>query len=46
MQERDPAKRRATLHELQATAADPARAREYLLRTSMITGLRQAAAIE
>ncbi|MBL8226614.1 MAG: FAD-dependent monooxygenase [Chromatiales bacterium] len=46
MQERDPAKRRETLRDLQATAADPARARDYLLRTSMITGLRQAAAIE
>jgi 3-(3-hydroxy-phenyl)propionate hydroxylase len=45
MQERDPAKRRETLRELQATAADPVRAREYLLRTSMITGLRQAAAL-
>jgi 3-(3-hydroxy-phenyl)propionate hydroxylase len=46
MQERDPAKRLATLRDLQATAADPARAREYLLRTSMIAGLRQAAAIQ
>jgi 3-(3-hydroxy-phenyl)propionate hydroxylase len=45
MQERDPAKRLATLRDLQATAADPVRAREYLLRTSMITGLREAAAI-
>lgn len=45
MQERDPAKRRETLRELQATAADPVRVREYLLRTSMITGLRQAAAL-
>lgn len=45
MQERDPVKRRETLRELQATAADPVRAREYLLRTSMITGLRQAAAL-
>jgi len=45
MQERDPAKRRETLRELQATAADPVRAREYLLRTSMITGLRQSAAL-
>lgn len=44
MQERDPAKRRATLRELQAVAADPARAREYLLKSSMITGLRQAEA--
>jgi 3-(3-hydroxy-phenyl)propionate hydroxylase len=46
MQERDPARRRETLRALQAIASDPARAREYLLRTSMITGLRQAAAIE
>lgn len=45
MQERDPGRRRATLHELQAVAADPVRAREYLLRSSMITGLRQAEAI-
>jgi 3-(3-hydroxy-phenyl)propionate hydroxylase len=45
MQERDPAKRLATLRDLQATAADPVRARDYLLRTSMITGLREAAAI-
>jgi 3-(3-hydroxy-phenyl)propionate hydroxylase len=43
MQERDPVKRRETLRSLQATAADPVRAREYLLRTSMITGLREAA---
>jgi hypothetical protein len=28
-----------------ATAADPARAREFLLRTSMIQSLRDAAAI-
>ena len=45
MQERDPGARRATLRELQAVAADPVRAREYLLRSSMITGLRQAEAI-
>jgi 3-(3-hydroxy-phenyl)propionate hydroxylase len=45
MQERDPDRRRATLRELQAVAADPARARDHLLRTSMITGLRQAEAI-
>ena len=45
MQERDPAKRRATLLGLQAVAAHPLRAREYLLRSSMITGLRQAEAI-
>lgn len=45
MQERDPEHRRATLRDLQAVAADPVRAREYLLKTSMITGLRQAEAI-
>ncbi len=46
MQERDPDKRRAALAELQAVAADPVRAREHLLRTSMIAGLRRAAAID
>lgn len=42
MQERDPERRRAELGRLQDIAADPERAREYLLRSSMITGLRQA----
>jgi hypothetical protein len=42
MQERDAARRLASLRELQAVAADPVRARDYLLRTSMITGLRAA----
>ncbi|MBA16644.1 MAG: monooxygenase [Sphingomonas sp.] len=45
MQERDPARRREMLTELQAIAADPDKAREHLLRTSMITGLAKAAAI-
>lgn len=45
MQERDPARRRQALADLQAIAADPARAREYLLRSSMLTGLRRAATI-
>jgi 2-polyprenyl-6-methoxyphenol hydroxylase-like FAD-dependent oxidoreductase len=44
MQERDPARRRELLAGLQAIAADPARCREHLLRTSMIAGLRSAAA--
>lgn len=44
MQQRDPAYRRAELTRLQAIAADPRQAREYLLRTSMISGLRRAAA--
>lgn len=46
MRETDPARRRAVLAELQATAADPEKARAHLLRTSMISGLRQAAAIQ
>jgi 3-(3-hydroxy-phenyl)propionate hydroxylase len=45
MQERDPAKRRETLANLQAIVADPVRAREYLLKSSMISGLRQAEAV-
>jgi len=45
MQERDAGKRQATLRELQAIAASPERAREHLLKTSMIAGLRQAAEI-
>ncbi len=45
MQERDPERRREHLRELQATAADPARARAFLLRSSMIEGLRHAAAV-
>jgi 2-polyprenyl-6-methoxyphenol hydroxylase-like FAD-dependent oxidoreductase len=45
MQERDPERRREELRRLQAIAADPALAREHLLRSSMIEGLRQAEAI-
>jgi 2-polyprenyl-6-methoxyphenol hydroxylase-like FAD-dependent oxidoreductase len=45
MQERDPARRREALADLQAIAATPERAHDYLLQTSMITGLRQAAAV-
>lgn len=44
MQERDPARRRELFAEMQRTAADPALTRAYLLRTSMIEGLRRAAA--
>lgn len=46
MQARDPTARRAALTALQATAADPDAAREHLLRTSMITGLRAAAGVQ
>jgi 3-(3-hydroxy-phenyl)propionate hydroxylase len=37
----DPEARRAQQEELRATAADPARARQYLLRSSMIASLRE-----
>ena len=46
MRERDPARRRALLVDLQSIAADPARCRAHLLRTSMIDGLRRAAAVD
>lgn len=45
MQERDPARRRESLEALQRTAGDPDAAREHLLRSSMIAGLRKAATI-
>lgn len=46
MQERAETQRRATLEELQRKANDPQLARNYLLETSMILSLREAAAIE
>jgi 2-polyprenyl-6-methoxyphenol hydroxylase-like FAD-dependent oxidoreductase len=42
MLEPDEEARTRTLQDLQATVADPERAREYLLSSSMITGLRKA----
>ncbi|MBU8545573.1 MULTISPECIES: FAD-dependent oxidoreductase [Roseomonadaceae] len=45
LEEKDPAARLARLDELRATAADPAKARAHLLKTSMIEGVRAAAAI-
>ena len=44
MQVRDPARRRATLEELQRTIDDPVKLKAYLLKSSMIEGLRRAAA--
>ncbi|TNF57742.1 MAG: FAD-dependent monooxygenase [Rhodobacteraceae bacterium] len=41
----DPARRRAELARLQAIAADPQAARDFLLRSSMIEGLRRAEAL-
>ncbi len=45
MREQDPARRAELLADLQATAADPVKARAHLLRSSMITGLRAASQI-
>ncbi len=45
MRETDPQRRRDLLKDLQRTAADPALARRHLLQSSMIAGLRRAAAI-
>jgi 2-polyprenyl-6-methoxyphenol hydroxylase-like FAD-dependent oxidoreductase len=45
MQVRDPEERRAILAEMQATAADPVRAKAFLMRTSMIAGVREAAQV-
>jgi 3-(3-hydroxy-phenyl)propionate hydroxylase len=38
--------RRNALDSMRATAADPALAREYMLRSSMIASMRRAAEIE
>jgi 3-(3-hydroxy-phenyl)propionate hydroxylase len=46
MEERDPQVRRQHLAELVAVANDPERAREYVLASSMIFGVRKAAEIE
>jgi 3-(3-hydroxy-phenyl)propionate hydroxylase len=45
LEARDPEARRRNLAELRDTAADPARARQYLLRTSMLASQRRAAAM-
>ena len=42
MEERDPAVQRARLEELVAVANDPVKARQHLLNTSMISGLKRA----
>jgi 3-(3-hydroxy-phenyl)propionate hydroxylase len=46
LEARDPEVRKRNLDELRATAADPARARQFLLKTAMIASQRRAAAIE
>jgi 3-(3-hydroxy-phenyl)propionate hydroxylase len=45
MRIRDPEARRRELVELQAIAADPVRHKAFVMRASMIDGLRQAAAV-
>ena len=42
MQERDPERRRAMLRDLQDQMNDPVRAKAYLMRSSMIDGLRRS----
>ena len=45
LEARDPAQREQNFRELREMAADPARARQFLLRTSMIASQRRAAAM-
>jgi len=42
LEERDPAVQKARMEELMAIAADPQRARQYLLESSMIAGLQRS----
>ncbi len=46
MQERDPERRRDMLKDLQQTIDDPVKLKAYLMKSSMIDGLRRAAATE
>ena len=46
MQERDPAERRRMLTELQRITTDQPKLKAYLLKSSMIDGLRRAACVE
>jgi 3-(3-hydroxy-phenyl)propionate hydroxylase len=45
LEERDPKVRAERLQDLRDTVADPARAKAYLMNTSMINSVREAAAI-
>jgi len=45
LEEKDPAVRAANFDQLRRTAADPARHREFLLRTSLLESVRKAALI-
>jgi 3-(3-hydroxy-phenyl)propionate hydroxylase len=46
LEEKDEAKRLERKSDMRRTAADPARARAYLMRTAMFDGLRAAAALQ
>jgi 2-polyprenyl-6-methoxyphenol hydroxylase-like FAD-dependent oxidoreductase len=46
MQERDPERRREILADLKRTAADPVAAKAYVMRSSMIEGLRKSREIQ
>jgi len=46
LEARDPDVRRKNLDELREIAADPARARQFLMRSAMVTSQQRAAAIE
>jgi 3-(3-hydroxy-phenyl)propionate hydroxylase len=46
MQVRDKEERRTILIEMQQVAADPDKAKAFLMRSSMIAGVREAAAID
>jgi 3-(3-hydroxy-phenyl)propionate hydroxylase len=45
LEEKDPEQRRKNLMELRQTAADPAKAKAFLMRSAMITMQRRAASI-
>ncbi len=45
LEQRDPEKRRLYFDQLRATASDPAAARQYMMRASLIESLRDAAQI-
>ena len=46
MAQKNPDARARALADLQATTADPEKARDYLLKSSMIAGLQMAASIK
>jgi 3-(3-hydroxy-phenyl)propionate hydroxylase len=45
LEEKDPVKRHERLEEMRSTAADSAKARDFLLRTSMFEGLKSASQV-